>query len=86
MAVCRAMGQAAPFVLTCLEDTTDVSARYLLLAKEGYFGQPVVDVMDALYGRGSLARAIPDLLAVGATSGSDMLWGMRMYFLKIRNI
>lgn len=86
MAVCRAFGQAAPFALTCLEDTTDVSARYLRLAQEGYFGQPVADVVDAVYGCGSLARAIPDLLAVGATSGSDMLWGMRMYFLKMINI
>lgn len=76
MALCRAMGRPAPFHLEDVSQTTDVSARYLRLAKEGYFGEPMLNLMDALYGVGSLPERVEQLLAVGATSGSDMLYGI----------
>lgn len=80
MALCRAMGRPAPFSLDDLSQTTDVSARYLRLAQEGYFGEPMLNLMDALYGAGSLSEKVEQLLAVGATSGSDMLYGICAFF------
>lgn len=81
MALCRAMGRPAPFRLEDLSQTTDVSARYLRLAKEGYFGEPLHRLMDALYGAGNLPESVRQLLAVGATSGSDMLYGICTFFM-----
>ncbi len=76
MAVCRALGKPAPFVLTDLSRTTDVSARYLQLAQEGYFGEAICRVMAALFGEGSLLESVQSLKNIGATSGCDMLYGM----------
>lgn len=80
MALCRAMGRPAPFHLKDVSQTTDVSARYLHLAREGYFGEPLIRLMDALYGTGDLSESVGQLLAVGATSGSDMLYGICTFF------
>lgn len=77
MAVFCANGRKIPFVLPDLSVTTDVSARYLRLAREGYFGMALKQVIDALYSDGDLKDCIRTLLHVGATSGSDMLYGMR---------
>lgn len=76
IAVCRAAGIPVPFRLTDFSATTDVSAHYLKLAYEGYFGEPVCTMIKALYGQGDLSTAISALLSVGATSGADMLRGM----------
>ncbi len=76
MAVCAAAGRNG-FRITDLSATTDISARYLRLAAEGYFSQPVLDVLDALYGEKPVTAAIESLLHVGATSGADTLYGMR---------
>lgn len=80
MALCRAMGRPPPFHLKDVSQTTDVSARYLHLAREGYFGEPLLRLMDALYGAGDLPESVEQLLAVGATSGSDMLYGICTFF------
>ncbi len=77
MAVCRAMGRNAPFTISDYSATTDISARYLRLAAEGYFSGPVTALIDALFTGGSIAPRLEDLLAVGATSGSDIVYGMR---------
>lgn len=77
MAVFQALGLQAP-VIQDLSVTTDVSARYLRLAQEGFFGQAVLDVVEALWhSQANLQGAIDGLLEVGATSGADMLYGMR---------
>lgn len=76
MAVRRALGVQPPFLLSGLHRTTDVSARYLTLAQEGYFGEPLCDAVAALFGEKALEPAIAKLLAVGASSGADMLLGM----------
>lgn len=78
MAMRRALGAAAPFRLPPLGVTTDVSARYLALAQEGYFGEPLCDAVAALFGATAFEPAVARLLAVGATSGADMLAGMAL--------
>jgi hypothetical protein len=75
MAIYRAFGRPAPF-RPDLSATTDISARYLRLAAEGYFGEAVLDVVDALCGEGDMEKSVCALARVGATSGSDMLRGM----------
>ena len=77
LAVYRAAGRPAPFRAADLSVTTDVSARYLRLAQEGYFGEPILRVIDGLYGAPALEESIEALKRVGATSGCDMLLGMR---------
>ena len=76
MAAYRALGLKAPFVIKKLNATTDVSARYLRLAEEGYFGEPLRQLLFALFGRGSVRDALFRLLEVGATSGADMAFGV----------
>lgn len=76
MAARKALGVAAPFRLGALESTTDVSARYLRLATEGYFGEPLCALVAALFGHGAPEPALAELTAVGATSGLDMLAGV----------
>jgi hypothetical protein len=76
MAVRRALGVPSAFRLPDLSRTTDVSARYLALASEGHFGEPLCDAVAALCGHGDITAAIARLRAVGATSGADMLRGM----------
>jgi len=79
MAVCRAAGKPAPFTLTDFSATTDVSARYLRLAREGYFCEPLCMLAEALFGRGKRAdvrRGVRRLAAYGATSGKDILRGV----------
>lgn len=77
-AVCTAIGRP----LALLEDlsvTTDVSAHYLRLAAKGYFGQPLLSLIHALWNNAAgLAAAVRALEAVGATSGSDMIYGVRL--------
>ncbi len=85
MAVCHALGKPMPFDVTGNEDTTDISLRYLLLAREGRFGEPVCGVIDVLYGKASLDSSVDALMGVGSTSGADMLCGMRMMLKKTIN-
>ena len=54
-----------------LDRTTDISARYLRCAQEGYFSVPVQRVVEEI----SLS-AMEGLAQFGATSGMDMLLGM----------
>ncbi|MEA5016297.1 MAG: DUF2877 domain-containing protein [Candidatus Limiplasma sp.] len=75
MALCRGLGRPAPFALGEVSATTDVSARYLRLAQEGYFGWPLWNLIASLF-RGSVAKAVRELLGVGASSGADMLHGV----------
>jgi hypothetical protein len=82
MAVCAASGRNTPRI-TDLSITTDISARYLRLAAEGYFSQTVLEVLDALYGEKPVAAAIEGLLCVGATSGADTLYGMRIQLAQL---
>ena len=76
-AVYRALGRPAPFAFEGLERTTDVSARYLKLAEEGYFSRPLLDVTAALAGQKDMDEALDAIRLVGATSGADMLTGVR---------
>ena len=77
-AVYTAMGLPLP-PLADLSVTTDVSARYLRLAQEGYFGEPLLALIHALWAdEATIAGAVQALLAVGASSGSDMLYGVRI--------
>ena len=75
MACCAALGYPVPFQLRDLSATTDISARYLNLALEGYFGEPLCMVMDAWRWKEQMQPALDALLTVGATSGADMLYG-----------
>lgn len=80
-AVYTAMGRPLP-PLRDLSVTTDVSARYLQLSQEGYFGEPVAEVIKAIWSDGAdLAAAVEALGRVGASSGRDMLYGMRLALL-----
>lgn len=76
MAFYRAKGLPPPWdALDCTE-TTDVSARYLRLASEGYFGEPLCQLMEALHVQADLTAAVRQLIQVGASSGCDMLHGV----------
>ena len=77
MAVYRALGKPPPFVIADEPETTDVSARYLRLAREGFFGQPLLDLADALSGEKDLKDCLRNMLEIGATSGADMICGIR---------
>ncbi len=57
--------------------TTAVSAHYLSCAFDGCFSGLLKDV---IYG---LPDAVPALAGVGATSGRDMLWGVRFALLTL---
>lgn len=77
-AVYTAMGRTLP-LLEDLSVTTDVSARYLRLAQKGYFGQPLLSLIHALWNNAAgIPAAVRDLEHVGAMSGSDMLYGIRL--------
>ncbi|NLI22460.1 MAG: DUF2877 domain-containing protein [Clostridiales bacterium] len=78
MAARRALGDRRAFPLPDLSRTTEISARYLTLAAEGYFSEPLCDVVAALFGNGDLGRSVGRLASVGATSGADMLTGIRL--------
>lgn len=78
MALRRALGVPGGFENLDVTRTTDVSARYLTLAAQGHFGQALCDVMAALFGQGDLERAVSALAGFGATSGRDMLRGLRL--------
>ena len=79
MAVYAAAGQKLPYKITDadLKNTTDVSARYLRLAREGYFGEALIRLIDAMRGGGSVRQRALELEWIGATSGRDILFGMR---------
>ena len=84
-AVYTAVGCPIP-PLSDLAVTTDVSARYLQLAQEAYFGQPLLDLIHALWqDESALPEAVHHLEAVGATSGRDMLYGVRLALRKFRS-
>ena len=84
-AVYTAVGCPIP-PLSDLAVTTDVSARYLQLAQEAYFGQPLLDLIHALWqDESALSEAVHHLEAVGATSGRDMLYGVRLALRKFRS-
>ncbi|RJL35493.1 DUF2877 domain-containing protein [Bailinhaonella thermotolerans] len=59
--------------------TTDVGAHYLRLAAAGHFGEPLVNLVDALV-TGAARAAVPALtqaaLRVGASSGADGVAGV----------
>lgn len=61
-----------------LARTTDVSAKYLLCAQEGFFSQRMLSVLDAsLKGETETKAALCCLAEWGASSGSDTIWGMK---------
>lgn len=75
-AVYAATGRSLP-LLEDLSVTTDVSAHYLRLAKKGYFGQPLLDLIHAVWNNAAeIPAAVRALEAVGATSGRDMIYGV----------
>ena len=79
LAVCRAAGKPAPFQFTDFSATTDVSARYLRLAQEGYFCEPLCELAEALFSPGKSAgvrQRVIRMAAYGATSGKDVLRGV----------
>ncbi|MDD3336162.1 MAG: DUF2877 domain-containing protein [Eubacteriales bacterium] len=85
MATYCALGRQAPFVIKDLQATTDVSARYLRLAGEGYFGEPLTQLLSVIFGQGSMEAALLQLLQVGATSGADMAVGVAAALRQVEN-
>lgn len=76
MAVNCVLGENVPQVVD-LSMTTDISAHYLRLAMMGFFSQPLLEVIDALFTPNRLVKSIQALQAFGATSGSDTIYGIR---------
>lgn len=66
-----------------LEDTTDISARYLRLAGEGYFSEALLRVARAAAEGEGLLPALQIAAEYGATSGVDGLegFGLGLRFL-----
>ncbi|MEV0623468.1 DUF2877 domain-containing protein [Nonomuraea sp. NPDC050404] len=59
--------------------TTDVGAHYLRLAAGGHFGEPIVNLVDALVtgaGRAAVPARTKAALRVGASSGADGVAGV----------
>lgn len=81
MAYMQTRGKPFPH-LDDLSMTTDVSARYLHLAQEGYFGDPLLKLIQAIFSHKHLEEAVRQLAIVGATSGYDMMEGVRLAILK----
>lgn len=81
MAIYRAAGIPPPFLLRDYSATTDISARYLQLSSEGYFGELILNVIYAIYrSPGLLSDSLSALIDLGATSGKDILHGMHLAF------
>jgi hypothetical protein len=61
-----------------LSATTSLSAMLLTEAAQGYAVQPVVRLAQALVGgdEAQIAAAVPAVLAIGHTSGADLLGGL----------
>ncbi len=78
MGICRAFGVKIMPIKFEDTDTTDISLRYLKLAQQGYFGEPICNIISSFTGEGDLRSSIEALMAVGATSGCDMLYGMKL--------
>ena len=72
----RSDGIRFPIPVELLERTTDVSAKYLRCAGQGYFSQRVLAIFEA--DTAGLPQALERTAAWGASSGSDMLHGVRM--------
>ncbi len=77
-AICCALGLPNKLAIDEKTDTTDVSLRYLKLAQKGYFGEPICRVINSLVGDDDLALSLEMLKNVGATSGLDMIFGIRI--------
>ena len=61
-----------------LTRTTDVSAKYLQCAQEGFFSQRLLNVFEAsLKSQTATNDAFNRLAEWGASSGSDTIWGMK---------
>ncbi len=58
-----------------LMETTDISAKYLRLADEGYFSEALLDVAQALHDGNDLLPFLHCAADFGATSGMDALYG-----------
>ena len=88
MAVFAAADRDAPFMITDddLAGTTFVSARYLRLAREGYFGEAIVRVLEAVGTGRDVRRRALELEWIGATSGRDILFGMRQALLALERM
>jgi hypothetical protein len=73
----RAPGLAA-VVAEQLARTTAVSAALLSAAGEGYASEPVVRLVDAATAgdRAAAAQVLPRVLAIGHTSGADLVAGV----------
>ena len=61
-----------------LATTTAVSAALLAAATDGFAAQPVVALVDAvvLGHVDATARALPEVVAIGHTSGRDLVTGV----------
>lgn len=69
-------GALASAVRRCLPATTSLSAALLRHAVDGLTAPEVAGVVSALGCPGRLSAALPPLLAVGSTSGSDLAHGV----------
>ena len=77
----HAVGRAAPLaaaVRSRLATTTAVSAALLDAAAEGYAAREVVALVDAALAGddATVSRALPAVLAIGHTSGADLVAGI----------
>lgn len=76
MAYNHMVGDGIPQIAD-LSATTDVSAYYLRLAMMGCFSQPLLDVIAGFDNPKRLTRSLQALFSFGATSGADMVYGIR---------
>ncbi len=72
----RSEGIRFPMPVSLLERTTDVSAKYLRCAGQGYFTERIQAIFEA--DSNGLPRAVRHAAAWGASSGSDMLHGVEV--------
>lgn len=63
---------------TDLMRTTDISAKYLRCAQEGYYSGRILSIFQAGESLPALTWAIKNAAMWGGSSGRDMLWGMMM--------
>jgi len=77
LAVFAGAGRRVPSFMneTILARTTDVSAKYLRCASEGYFSQLLCELVDGMFDADDIQRRAEAVARIGATSGMDMLYG-----------
>jgi len=66
--------------------TTDISRQMLTDAASGYFIEPIMNLISALYTQGDFERPVKELQSIGSSSGCAMVLGILAGIAKVENL